>query len=78
MTSEEAEKLVKGQSEGRLQLALRNPLDEDKGPKEEVASAPVVAPAPVAKPVVRRIAAPAPVRITIIRGTSIENLSMPR
>lgn len=78
MTSEEAEKLVKGQSEGRLQLALRNPLDEDKGPKEEVASAPVVAPVPVAKPVVRRIAAPAPVRITIIRGTSIENLSMPR
>lgn len=78
MTSEEAEKLVKGQSEGRLQLALRNPLDEDKGPKEEVASAPVVAPVPVAKPVVRRIAAPAPVRITIIRGTSIESLSMPR
>ncbi|WP_313226695.1 Flp pilus assembly protein CpaB [Stutzerimonas chloritidismutans] len=66
MSSEEAEELVKAMTEGRLQLALRNPLDNQKKP---VAAPP---PAPVAvapKPVVRR--APAPSGVTIIRGTQV-------
>ncbi len=68
MTSEEAEELVKAMTEGRLQLALRNPLDNQKKP---VAAAPAAAPVAVApKPVVRR-RAPADSGVTIIRGTEV-------
>ncbi|EIK53758.1 hypothetical protein YO5_15645 [Stutzerimonas stutzeri TS44] len=68
MSSEEAEKLVKAMTEGRLQLALRNPLDNQKKP---VAAAPAPAPVAVApKPVVRR-RAPADSGVTIIRGTEV-------
>ncbi|MHA3887868.1 Flp pilus assembly protein CpaB [Stutzerimonas degradans] len=68
MTSEEAEQLVKAMTEGRLQLALRNPLDNQKKP---VAAAPAAAPVAVApKPVVRR-RAPADSGVTIIRGTEV-------
>ena len=62
MTPEEAEKLVKAKTEGQLQLALRNPLDNQKKPlaAEPVAMAAPPAPAPVAvpKPVVRRSSGP--------------------
>ncbi|NQD94127.1 Flp pilus assembly protein CpaB [Pseudomonas sp. CrR25] len=74
MTSEEAEELVKAQTEGKLQLALRNPLNNQKKP--EAVGAPVAmvaapAPAPVAaKPVVRRSGGG--VGVTIIRGTEVE------
>ncbi|MGL4318552.1 MAG: Flp pilus assembly protein CpaB [Pseudomonas sp.] len=70
MTSEEAEVLVKAQTEGRLQLALRNPLDNQKKP-EVVApkvEKPLPAPEP-AKPVVRRSNGGA--GVTIIRGTDV-------
>ncbi|MDX2351022.1 Flp pilus assembly protein CpaB [Stutzerimonas xanthomarina] len=67
MGSEEAEVLVKAMTEGRLQLALRNPLDNQKKP---VAAAPIAAVAPAPKAVVRR-RAPADVGVTIIRGTQI-------
>ena len=67
MGSEEAEVLVKAMTEGRLQLALRNPLDNQKKP---VAAAPMAAVAPAPKPVVRR-RAPVDVGVTIIRGTQI-------
>ncbi|MCY1389446.1 Flp pilus assembly protein CpaB [compost metagenome] len=70
MTPADAEVLVKAMSEGRLQLALRNPLDEQKKP----ASPPVAAvlPAPMVQPVAR----PAPRRngyggITVIRGIQV-------
>lgn len=69
MTSEEAEVLVKAQTEGRLQLALRNPLDDQKKPVE---APKVEKPAPVpepAKPVVRRSNGGA--GVTIIRGTEV-------
>lgn len=77
MSSEEAEILVKAQTEGKLQLALRNPLDNQKKPLD-AAPAPVPAlamvekpaPAPkIAKPVLRRTGGGG---ITIIRGTKIE------
>jgi pilus assembly protein CpaB len=67
MSSEEAEALVKAMTEGRLQLALRNPLDNQKTP----VAAPPAAPVAVApKPVVRR-RAPADIGVTIIRGTQV-------
>ncbi|MBD9425748.1 Flp pilus assembly protein CpaB [Pseudomonas sp. PDM15] len=72
MTSEEAEVLVKAQTEGRLQLALRNPLDNQKKPEPAPVAqpAPVVEPPkPVAKPVVRRSNGGA--GVTIIRGTEV-------
>ncbi|MCL7461214.1 Flp pilus assembly protein CpaB [Pseudomonas sp. NW5] len=81
MTLEEAEKLFKAETEGRLQLALRNPLDDSRLAVEPPPSAPapaVAAPTPPkAAPVVRR-SVPAPVQITIIRGTSIERQGLQR
>lgn len=79
MTSEEAEKLVKGQTEGKLQLALRNPLDDQKKP-EEPKPEPVVAvaPPPTPKPVVRRSSGNLGGQVTIIRGTEVENVSVQR
>lgn len=72
MSAKEAEVLVKAQSEGKLQLALRNPLDAQKQP--QAVAAPVQAAPPVAKP------QPKPVAkgnggvgsVTIIRGTEVE------
>lgn len=75
MTPAQAETLVKAQTEGRLQLALRNPLDNQKKPEAPVAAAPVVAapPAPPApKPVVRRSNGSNWGGVTIIRGTAVE------
>jgi len=74
MTSEEAEVLVKAQTEGKLQLALRNPLNNQKKPEVVTPVAVVPAPAPVAlppppKPVVRRSGGGG---VTIIRGTEVE------
>ncbi len=78
MTPEEAEKLVRAQSEGRLQLALRNPLDEQRAlPRVEPVPAVIPAVQPEPRPVVRR-PAPAAAQVTIIRGTSVENLSIQR
>ncbi|MCC6075948.1 Flp pilus assembly protein CpaB [Pseudomonas sp. GCM10022188] len=79
MTSEEAEILVKSQTEGKLQLALRNPLDDQKK-IEEPKPAPVVAvaPPPPPKPVVRRSSGIAGAQVTIIRGTEVENVSVQR
>lgn len=79
MSSEEAEVLVKAQTEGKLQLALRNPLNNQKKPETAEPLALVEAPTPVPAPV----AAPAPVKplvrrsgggvgVTIIRGTAVE------
>lgn len=78
MSSEEAEVLVKAQTEGKLQLALRNPLDNQKKPLEAPqtpALAVVEKPLPVPVP---KIAKSAPRRsgggagVTIIRGTKVE------
>ncbi|ERI53972.1 pilus assembly protein CpaB [Pseudomonas sp. EGD-AK9] len=74
MTSEEAEVLVKAQTEGKLQLALRNPLDNQKKPPvpEVVAQVEAPAPVPVAKPVVRRSSGGGGGGVTIIRGIEVQ------
>ena len=73
MTPEETEILVKAQTEGKLQLALRNPLDNQKKPlppvKEAVAM--VETPAPAPKPVVRRRSSGGG-GVTIIRGIEVQ------
>jgi pilus assembly protein CpaB len=76
MTPEEAEILVKAMAEGRLQLALRNPLDNQKRPPEPppVAAQPAPAPAPQPKPVVRRSNEGA--GVTVIRGTAVANVRL--
>ncbi|MFZ6047223.1 Flp pilus assembly protein CpaB [Pseudomonas sp. CR3202] len=75
MTPKEAEILVKAMSEGRLQLALRNPLDDQKKSEPKVAEAPKsVAPAPVPaapKPLVRRSVGVSG-GVIIIRGTEVK------
>lgn len=75
MTPDEAEILVKAMAEGRLQLALRNPLDNQKRPP---APPPVVQeaapePAPQPKPVVRRNSGAG---VTVIRGTAVANVKL--
>ncbi|MCY1370368.1 Flp pilus assembly protein CpaB [compost metagenome] len=74
MTPKEAEVLVKAMSEGRLQLALRNPLDDQKKPEPKVAAAPkpaTPAPVPVApRPIVRR--STGEYGVIIIRGTEVK------
>ena len=76
MTSEEAEVLVKAQTEGKLQLALRNPLDNEKKPLPPVEEAvSMVAPAPVPqapKRVVRRSSSGSSAGVTIIRGIDVQ------
>ncbi|MBF7728651.1 Flp pilus assembly protein CpaB [Pseudomonas sp. N040] len=66
MSSAEAEILVKAQTEGKLQLALRNPLDNQKKPVPEPPPAAVAAPAPVAT---KRVMSSGG-GVTVIRGTS--------
>ncbi|MEO4046572.1 Flp pilus assembly protein CpaB [Pseudomonas sp. CAU 1711] len=77
MTPDEAEILVKAMAEGRLQLALRNPLDNQKRPPEPPVAAlpaPAAGPAPQPKPVVRR--SNGGVGVTVIRGTSVANVRL--
>lgn len=70
MMPAEAEILVKAMAEGRLQLALRNPLDNQKKPVEApVVEKPAPAPEPVKPPVVRRSSGGG--GVTIIRGTDV-------
>lgn len=78
MTPEETEKLVKAQAEGRLQLALRNPLEEKKTVEAKPEPAPVVAVAstPAPKRVVVRRGGGGGGQVTIIRGTEIERVSV--
>lgn len=75
MTPEETEILVKAQTEGKLQLALRNPLDNQKKPLPPVEEAvAMVAPAPVPqapKRVVRRSSGGS-AGVTIIRGIDVQ------
>jgi pilus assembly protein CpaB len=76
MTGEEAEILVKAQTEGKLQLALRNPLDNQKKPlppiEKAVAIVEAPAPKPVPKPIVRRSGGDGG-GITIIRGIDVQS-----
>lgn len=77
MTPQQTEILVKGMSEGKLQLALRNPLDNQKKPAivqpVALAQVPVPAPAPTPKPVVRprRVGGGDSSGVTVIRGIEV-------
>lgn len=71
MTPQEAEILVKAREEGRIQLTLRNPADDMR---PQLVATPPPSPVVEAPKPVRR-AAPRPVepRVTIIRGTLVDN-----
>ncbi|MGC5701437.1 Flp pilus assembly protein CpaB [Pseudomonas sp. NFXW11] len=73
MTPVQAEELVKGMTAGKLQLALRNPLDNHKQPAltEPVAMIQEAPPVVVAKPIIRRRTAPEGADITVIRGVEV-------
>jgi len=58
--------LVKAREEGSIQLALRNPFET-----EVVADKPKVE---KAKPKVVVAARPAPMKVTVIRGTNVDNV----
>lgn len=62
MDPKESEVLTKSMAEGTIQLTLRNPSDDAIMVAEE-------APEPVQKVIVRRPAAPAAPKVTVIRGT---------
>jgi pilus assembly protein CpaB len=75
MTPKQAEVLVKAREEGKIQLTLRNPLED--GERELVAeTVPAPVPAP-AKVIVKRprVEAPRPENnaVTIIRGTNVHS-----
>ncbi|SDZ19253.1 Flp pilus assembly protein CpaB [Pseudomonas sp. NFIX28] len=73
MTPFQAEALVKGMTAGKLQLALRNPLDNQKQPAalvEPVAMVQEVPVPPVARPIVRQRAS-GDSGITVIRGIEV-------
>ena len=78
MTPEEAEVLVKAQTEGKLQLALRNPLEEQKKPEVKPEPVVAIAPPPPPKKVVVRRSGGDLGQVTIIRGTEIERVSVQR
>jgi pilus assembly protein CpaB len=72
MSASEAELLVTAQTEGKLQLALRNPLNLEKKAVAVAPPAPApvmaVAAAPVPRPMVQRSVRPQGGAITLIRG----------
>lgn len=65
VTPSEAERLFEATQEGKVQLTLRNPLDDSESEEEKVA----------AQPIPRATANPAPrhrhVRVSVIRGTEM-------
>ncbi|MNG19839.1 hypothetical protein D3C84_1040440 [compost metagenome] len=74
MSVAEAEALVTAQTEGKLQLTLRNPLNLEKktaavAPVSPFAPAMAVAAVAMPKPVVQRSSGESRGGITIIRGT---------
>jgi pilus assembly protein CpaB len=71
MSASEAETLVTAQTEGKLQLALRNPLNLEKKTAAVVPVVPAMAVAAVAAPkrVVQRRSGEGGGTITVIRGT---------
>jgi pilus assembly protein CpaB len=78
MSVAEAEALVTAQTEGKLQLALRNPLNLDKKTAAVAPVAPAVAVAAVAepKPVVPRYRGEGGGAITVIRGIEAKEVKI--
>ncbi|MNQ69665.1 hypothetical protein D3C85_842750 [compost metagenome] len=76
MSVAEAEALVTAQTEGKLQLALRNPLNLEKKTAAVAPVAPAMAVAAVAEPkrVVQRSSGEGGGAITVIRGTEAKEV----
>jgi len=74
VTSKQAEVLVKAREEGKIQLTLRNPLDNREPTPEVVPAVAQVTPAPApGKKAHVQVARPAGNPVTIIRGTNVQN-----
>lgn len=73
VSPKQAEVLVKAREEGKIQLTLRNPLDDgDSSPEPAPVVAQAAAPRP-AKKVHAQVVHPAGNAVTIIRGTNVQN-----
>ncbi|MCE6981707.1 Flp pilus assembly protein CpaB, partial [Pseudomonas frederiksbergensis] len=75
MTPDEAELLVKGMTDGKLQLALRNPLDNNKLPVTKPVELAQVAPVPPVKQIVQRKGGSDVSGITLIRGIEVKRVN---
>lgn len=74
VTTRQAEVLVKARDEGKIQLTLRNPRDNDATTEEpEVVAAAAPPASPARRAAKSHEAAPKPAGVTIIRGTNIQN-----
>ena len=74
MSPSQTETLLKAREEGRIQLTLRNPLDEEE--EEVLVEEPQPAPRPVVRPAPRPVQ-PRDTTITIIRGTAVDSTKPP-
>lgn len=70
LTPEQTEVLVKANTEGQIQLALRNPLEEEPLPEPEPVPDPVQKKAVVKKPAPRPSSS---TTVTVIRGTKVDS-----
>lgn len=70
VTPQQAERLLEATQEGKVQLTLRNPLEEVEEEPVEVAAEPAPAPAP------RRVYRPQPIRVSVIRGTDTSSTTV--
>ncbi|MDC0663752.1 Flp pilus assembly protein CpaB [Marinobacter sp. SS21] len=75
VTPPQAERLLEATEEGKVQLTLRNPLEEVEEPVE-VASEPEPVAAPAPAPAPRRVYRPQHVRVSVIRGTDLSSTTV--
>jgi pilus assembly protein CpaB len=74
VTSKQAEVLVRAREEGKIQLTLRNPLDNREPTPEVVPAVAKGSPAPTRVKKARvEVVRPAGNAVTIIRGTNVQN-----
>lgn len=71
VTPDQAERLLEATQEGKIQLTLRNPLEEAKQPEEKVAVEPRSQSTPAANRSAHRH-----VRVNVIRGTSMSSTTV--
>ncbi|SFH38844.1 Flp pilus assembly protein CpaB [Modicisalibacter xianhensis] len=79
VTPKQAEQVVEATQEGRIQLTLRNPLEEVEEEPIQVAQAgpPKLEALPQAKPEPKPVYKPAPpVRVSVIRGTEMSSTTV--
>ncbi len=74
VTPPQAERLLEATQEGKIQLTLRNPLEEIEEEPLEVAAAPEPVAAPAPAP--RRVYRPQNIRVSVIRGTDLSSTTV--